>query len=48
MICEAVWRHSGHYRPTEENFEEFMSFLGENKVDLVDVEVSKSHVSTMS
>ncbi|KAG6511405.1 hypothetical protein ZIOFF_029473 [Zingiber officinale] len=45
---KAVWSHSGHYRPTEENFKEFMSFLVENKVDLVDVGVTKSHVSTMS
>ncbi|XP_042417855.1 IQ domain-containing protein IQM2-like [Zingiber officinale] len=36
-ILKAVCSHSGHYRPTEENFEEFMSFLVENKVDLADV-----------
>ncbi|KAL0925905.1 hypothetical protein M5K25_004281 [Dendrobium thyrsiflorum] len=36
-VLKAVWPHSGHYRPTEENFEEFMSFLNENNVDLSDV-----------
>ncbi|CAL9053857.1 unnamed protein product [Musa banksii] len=29
--------HSGHYQPTEENFEEFMSFLQEIGIDLTDV-----------
>ncbi|URE38098.1 calmodulin-binding protein [Musa troglodytarum] len=37
---KAVWPHSGHYRPTEENFKEFMSFLDENNVDLSDVKKS--------
>ncbi|RWW80233.1 hypothetical protein BHE74_00011434 [Ensete ventricosum] len=37
--AKAVWPHSGHYRPTEENFQEFMSFLEENSVDLTDVKV---------
>ncbi|KAK7345189.1 hypothetical protein VNO77_15748 [Canavalia gladiata] len=36
-VLKAVWPHSGHYLPTEENFEEFMSFLKENNVDLTDV-----------
>ncbi|KAG0458408.1 hypothetical protein HPP92_023565 [Vanilla planifolia] len=36
-FLKAVWPHSGHYRPTEENFQEFMSFLEENNVDLSDV-----------
>ncbi|URE18435.1 Calmodulin-binding protein [Musa troglodytarum] len=34
---KAVWPHSGHYLPTEENFQEFISFLEENNVDLTDV-----------
>ncbi|CAA6659070.1 unnamed protein product [Spirodela intermedia] len=34
---KAVWPHSGHYRPTEENFEELVSFLTDNNVDLTDV-----------
>ncbi|XP_027935803.1 IQ domain-containing protein IQM6 [Vigna unguiculata] len=36
-VLRAVWPHSGHYLPTEENFEELMSFLVENNVDLTDV-----------
>lgn len=43
MFClafgQAVWPHSGHYRPTEENFLEFMAFLKEKNVDLTDVKV---------
>lgn len=36
---QAIWPHSGHYRPTEENFREFISFLTENNVDLTHVKV---------
>lgn len=36
---KAVWPHSGHYRPTDENFQELVSFFEENKVDLTDVKV---------
>ncbi|KAG8079608.1 hypothetical protein GUJ93_ZPchr0007g5633 [Zizania palustris] len=39
-ILKAVWPHSGHYRPTEENFLEFQSFLRDNSVDLTDVKMS--------
>ncbi|PRQ35732.1 hypothetical protein RchiOBHm_Chr5g0083171 [Rosa chinensis] len=39
-IIKAVWPHSGHYRPTEENFRDFVSFLEENNVDLTDVKMS--------
>ncbi|KAJ8486233.1 hypothetical protein OPV22_018718 [Ensete ventricosum] len=39
-VLKAVWRHSGHYRPTEENFKEFMSYLAEKNVDLTDVKRS--------
>ncbi|KAL2343311.1 hypothetical protein Fmac_004596 [Flemingia macrophylla] len=38
-VLKAVWPHSGHYRPTEENFKEFISFLQENKVSLSDVKM---------
>jgi len=34
-----VWPHSGHYRPTEQNFQEFMNFLKERSVDLTNVMV---------
>ncbi|KAJ3673390.1 hypothetical protein LUZ60_006764 [Juncus effusus] len=37
---KAIWPHSGHYHPTEENFQEFMSFLKENHVDLTNVKLS--------
>ncbi|KAF8728813.1 hypothetical protein HU200_018094 [Digitaria exilis] len=37
---KAIWPHSGHYRPTEENFQEFKSFLVDNMVDLTDVKMS--------
>ncbi|KAK1314403.1 hypothetical protein QJS10_CPA06g01581 [Acorus calamus] len=39
-ILKAVWPHSGHYCPTEENFQEFVSFLKENNVDLRDIKRS--------
>lgn len=39
-VLKAIWPHSGHYRPTEENFQEFQAFLRENKVDLSDVKMS--------
>ncbi|KAK1267454.1 hypothetical protein QJS04_geneDACA014627 [Acorus gramineus] len=39
-ILKAVWPHSGHYRPTEENFQEFVSFLKENNLDLRDIKRS--------
>ncbi|XP_037476235.1 IQ domain-containing protein IQM5-like isoform X1 [Triticum dicoccoides] len=39
-VLKAIWPHSGHYRPTEENFQEFQDFLRENKVDLSDVKMS--------
>lgn len=38
-ILKSVWPHSGHYRPTPENFQEFISFLRENNVDLTDVKM---------
>ncbi|RWR82790.1 IQ domain-containing protein IQM2-like protein [Cinnamomum micranthum f. kanehirae] len=40
LLRKAVWPHSGHYRPTEENFQEFMTFLKERSVDLTDVKES--------
>uniref|UniRef100_A0ACD5WS37 Uncharacterized protein n=1 Tax=Avena sativa TaxID=4498 RepID=A0ACD5WS37_AVESA len=39
-ILKAIWPHSGHYRPTEENFQDFQTFLKENNVDLSDVKMS--------
>ncbi|KAF3655235.1 putative protein MAK16 -like protein [Capsicum annuum] len=39
---KAVWPHSGHYRPTPENFQDFISFLRENNVDLNDVKLDST------
>ncbi|PSS01989.1 IQ domain-containing protein [Actinidia chinensis var. chinensis] len=36
-VLEAIWPYSGHYHPTEENFQEFISFLQEHRVDLTNV-----------
>ncbi|KAK4432865.1 IQ domain-containing protein IQM1 [Sesamum alatum] len=36
-VLEAIWPYSGHYLPTEENFNEFVSFLEEHSVDLANV-----------
>ncbi|XP_073154525.1 IQ domain-containing protein IQM2-like isoform X2 [Henckelia pumila] len=38
-VLKAVWPHSGHYRPTPENFQDFISFLRENEVDLTYVKL---------
>ncbi|KAL2229108.1 IQ domain-containing protein IQM1 [Sesamum indicum] len=37
-VLEAIWPYSGHYLPTEENFNEFISFLEEHSVDLANVQ----------
>ncbi|CAH9138463.1 unnamed protein product [Cuscuta epithymum] len=39
---KAVWPHSGHYLPTEENFEEFLSFLNDHDVDISVVQKAPS------
>ncbi|GMJ13985.1 hypothetical protein like AT3G58480 [Hibiscus trionum] len=41
-VLKAIWPHSGHYLPTEENFQEFVSFLEEHNVDLTNVKQSPS------
>ncbi|KAI7735426.1 hypothetical protein M8C21_033027, partial [Ambrosia artemisiifolia] len=33
-ILKVVWPHSGHYLPTEENFDAFMSFLEQHQIDV--------------
>ncbi|XP_024981276.1 IQ domain-containing protein IQM2-like [Cynara cardunculus var. scolymus] len=53
---KAIWPHSGHYRPTQENFQDFISFLQENNVDTTyvkmdsddDKELFGSHIRTHS
>ncbi|KAJ8756149.1 hypothetical protein K2173_024696 [Erythroxylum novogranatense] len=37
-VLEAIWAYSGHYRPTEESFSWFLSFLEKQGVDLTTVE----------
>ncbi|KDP40750.1 hypothetical protein JCGZ_24749 [Jatropha curcas] len=37
-VLEAIWSYSGHYRPTEENFSEFITFLQEQNIDLTNVQ----------
>ncbi|XP_022754360.1 IQ domain-containing protein IQM2-like [Durio zibethinus] len=39
-VPKAVWPHSGHYRPTEENFNDFILFLRENNVDITNVKMT--------
>ncbi|EPS66310.1 calmodulin-binding protein [Genlisea aurea] len=36
-VLQAIWPYSGHYLPTEENFNEFLNFLNEHSVDLATV-----------
>lgn len=39
-VSQAVWPYSGHYLPTEENFQEFIKFLRDNNVDFTGVKVN--------
>ncbi|PWA79186.1 hypothetical protein CTI12_AA207450 [Artemisia annua] len=39
-ILKAVWPHSGHYLPTEENFDTFMSFLEQHNVNVQTIKKS--------
>ncbi|XP_073153631.1 IQ domain-containing protein IQM2-like [Henckelia pumila] len=41
-ILKAIWPHSGHYRPTPENFLDFISFLRESNLDLTDVKLDST------
>ncbi|KAL5720277.1 hypothetical protein ACHQM5_012956 [Ranunculus cassubicifolius] len=47
-VLKAVWPHSGHYRPTEQNFQEFVTFLKEHQVDLTDVKKSPTDEDEVS
>ncbi|XP_071735517.1 IQ domain-containing protein IQM6-like [Rutidosis leptorrhynchoides] len=47
-ILKAVWPHSGHYLPTEENFDAFISFLEQHHVDLDAVKKSPDDEDEMS
>ncbi|GAB2286987.1 hypothetical protein Dimus_021373 [Dionaea muscipula] len=37
---KAVWPHSGHYKPTTENFQDFLAYLTSHNVDLAGVEMN--------
>ncbi|KAI3826563.1 hypothetical protein L1987_00611 [Smallanthus sonchifolius] len=41
-VLKVVWPHSGHYRPTQENFQDFISFLHENDVDTSNVKMDSN------
>ncbi|PKA58981.1 hypothetical protein AXF42_Ash001074 [Apostasia shenzhenica] len=41
-VLETVWPYSGHYLPTEENFNEFITFLQENNVDISNVKMPRN------
>ncbi|KAK9062365.1 hypothetical protein SSX86_019551 [Deinandra increscens subsp. villosa] len=47
-ILMAVWPHSGHYLPTEENFEAFMLFLEQHHVDIHAVKRSPDNEEEVS
>ncbi|XP_054800241.1 IQ domain-containing protein IQM6-like [Prosopis cineraria] len=47
-VLKVVWPHSGHYRPTKENFQEFMSFLEEHNADLTDMKVENAKILDLS
>ncbi|CAL0326073.1 unnamed protein product [Lupinus luteus] len=36
-VLDAIWPYSGHYRPTQKNFMEFIGFLVEHNVDMTSV-----------
>lgn len=42
---QCIWAYSGHYRPTEDNFNYFLSFLEQNGVNLNETQV---HCNTFS
>ncbi|KAF5772812.1 hypothetical protein HanXRQr2_Chr13g0581611 [Helianthus annuus] len=39
-ILKAVWPHSGHYLPTDENFDAFMSFLEQHQINVQTIKKS--------
>ncbi|XP_039128068.1 IQ domain-containing protein IQM3-like [Dioscorea cayenensis subsp. rotundata] len=41
-VLKCIWAYSGHYRPTEENLNNFLSFLGENGVNIEEVQIPSS------
>ncbi|CAL9170651.1 unnamed protein product [Musa hybrid cultivar] len=41
-ILKCIWAYSGHYRPTEDNFNYFLSFLEQNGVNLNETQILSS------
>ncbi|KAH7680619.1 IQ motif EF-hand binding site domain-containing protein [Dioscorea alata] len=41
-VLKCIWAYSGHYRPTEENLNNFLSFLSENGVNIGEVQIPSS------
>ncbi|KAJ6790526.1 IQ domain-containing protein IQM3-like [Iris pallida] len=41
-VLKSIWAYSGHYKPSEENLSNFLTFLREKGVDLSEVEVPSS------
>nr|XP_018678581.1 PREDICTED: IQ domain-containing protein IQM3-like isoform X1 [Musa acuminata subsp. malaccensis] len=41
-ILKCIWAYSGHYRPTEDNFNYFLSFLEQNGVNLSETQILSS------
>ncbi|CAN4109298.1 unnamed protein product [Withania somnifera] len=39
-ILKSVWPHSGHYLPTSENFDEFMTYLEQHNIDVTALQKS--------
>ncbi|XP_050123758.1 IQ domain-containing protein IQM5-like, partial [Malus sylvestris] len=39
-VLEAIWPYNGHYHPSEDSYEEFLSFLWDHQVDLTNVKSS--------
>ncbi|KAL0921071.1 hypothetical protein M5K25_008103 [Dendrobium thyrsiflorum] len=36
---QAIWAYSGHYKPSNENLNQFLNYLSENGIDLNEVEI---------
>ncbi|KAL5545896.1 hypothetical protein UlMin_005583 [Ulmus minor] len=42
-ILKAIWAYSGHYRPTDDRLDGFLSFLKENEVNLDEVQIRRAN-----
>lgn len=41
-VLKSIWAYSGHYKPSEENLSNFLSFLREKGIDLDEVQIRAS------